>query len=332
MGWNARTSALALAAAVGVGGCLQLFFLGFSGARYARPVQVSAAPEIRELFRRALPGMIAQSGPQLLLLAGAVVASASPAAVSWIYFASRLVELPLGLVSAATGAVLIPRLSGSSGDDHRAAASTSAAALQLSLGLALPASVGLVLLAHPIVALLLERGAFTPGDTHATALALAILATALPALALTKPLAAIFFARGQMLQPMIATLAGLLITLSAAALAHPHHGYIGVAVAISIGSWLIALWLGAVLKARNDHAVEARTGRNVAFIGLSSVAMGAALAAAQWHIPVTDTAGLLPRAIALGTLIALGMLVYAACLRLLGVIDFRVIRSAFGER
>ncbi len=108
---SATQSALILAAAVGAAGCLQLIFLGFSGTRYARPVRVSLDPEIRALFCRALPGMIAQSGPQLLLVAGAVVASASPAAVSWIYFASRLVELPLGLVSAATGAVLIPRLS-----------------------------------------------------------------------------------------------------------------------------------------------------------------------------------------------------------------------------
>ena len=107
--------------------------------------------------------MIAQSGPQLLLVAGAVVASASPAAVSWIYFASRLVELPLGLVSAATGAVLIPtterRQATPSRHDRRHA-------LQLTLGLALPASVGLALLATPIVALLFEHGAFTASDTQ----------------------------------------------------------------------------------------------------------------------------------------------------------------------
>jgi len=88
--------------------------------------------------------MIAQSGPQLLLVAGAVVASASPAAVSWIYFASRLVELPLGLVGSATGAVLIPELSAAR---DAAPAGASSAALQLTFGFALPASVGLGLLA-----------------------------------------------------------------------------------------------------------------------------------------------------------------------------------------
>jgi putative peptidoglycan lipid II flippase len=321
-GKSATQSALILAAAVGGAGCLQLIFLGFSGTQYARPVRVSLDPETRALFCRALPGMIAQSGPQLLLVAGAVVAAASPAAVSWIYFASRLVELPLGLVSAATGAVLIPRLS-------HAAPETSSGALQLTLGLALPAAVGLALLATPIVTLLFEHGAFTASDTQATATALTVLAGALPAFALTKPLAAIFFAREQMRQPVLATLASLAVTLAAAAVMHPRYGFAGVAAAIALGAWVSAIWLGAVLAAKNELAIGAAGVRNLAFIILASAVMGAAVAAAQGIIPVADTGSLLTRAIALGTLIALGLLVYAVALRLLGVVNFRIIRSAF---
>jgi putative peptidoglycan lipid II flippase len=318
---SATQSALILAATVGAAGCLQLIFLGFSGTRYARPVRVSLDPDIRALFCRALPGMIAQSGPQLLLVAGAVVAAASPAAVSWIYFASRLVELPLGLVGAATGAVLIPKLS--SGPSE-----TSSGALQLTLGLALPAAVGLALLATPIVTLLFEHGAFTASDAQATALALTVLAGALPAFALTKPLAAIFFAREQMRHPVLATLAGLATTLATAAVMHPRYGFAGVGAAISLGAWLTAIWLGAVLAAKNELALGAAGGRNLAFIILASALMGVAVAAAQGIIPVASTGSLLPRAFALGTLIALGLLVYAACLRLLGVVNFRVIRQA----
>jgi putative peptidoglycan lipid II flippase len=320
-GRSATQSALILAAAVGAAGCLQLIFLGFSGTQYARPARISLDPEIRALFCRALPGMIAQSGPQLLLVAGAIVASASPAAVSWIYFASRLVELPLGLVGAVTGAVLIPRLSS-------APPETASGALQLTLGLALPASVGLALLATPIVALLFEHGAFTASDTQATALALTVLAGALPAFALTKPLAAIFFAREQMRQPVLATLAGLAATLIAAVVMHPRYGFAGVAAAIALGAWLTAIWLGAVLAATNELAVGVKGGRNLAFIILASALMGAAVAAAQGIIPVAGTGSLLTRALALGTLIALGLLVYGAALRLLGVVNFRIIRQA----
>ena len=325
-GWRAAPAALALAAAVGGAGCLQLAFFGLAGTQYARPVRVSRDGEARSVFRRALPGMIAQSGPQLLLVAGAVVASASPAAVSWIYFASRLVELPLGLVGAATGAVLIPRLSVVSDDGRSASASTTSTALQLTVALALPASAGLALLAQPIVAVLLQRGAFTPADTQGTALALVILATALPALALTKSLAAVFLAREQARLPMLATLAGLLITLSGAMLAHPRYGHAGVAASISLGAWLIAIWLGAAL--RSELRADAAALRTLAFITLASALMAAAIAAAQRVMPLGETGSLAMRALELATLIALGIIVYGGCLRLLGVVDLRLIRRA----
>jgi putative peptidoglycan lipid II flippase len=323
---TATTAALALAATVGAAGVLQLVFLGVSGTRYATPVRVSLDAETRALVCRAIPGMVAQSGPQLLLVAGAVAASASPAAVSWIYFASRLVELPLGLVGSATGAVLIPELSGARAVDASLPAGASSAALQLTFGLALPASVGLGLLATPIIQLLFEHGAFTPADTRATALALTLLATALPALALTKPLSAIFFAREQMRQPMLATLAGLIVTMAVGEFAWPHFGHAGVAAAISLGAWLIAIWLGIGLGMRGELPIDTRAIRNLAFIVLAAAAMEVVVAYAQGLVAVTD--GVWSRLLALGTLIALGMIVYVACLRLLGVVNFRIIRRA----
>lgn len=326
---SAPQSALLLAAVVGAAGCLQLIFLALSGAQGAKPVQISFDPEIRRLFCRALPGMIAQSGPQLLLVAGAIAASTSPAAVSWIYFASRLVELPLGLVSAATGAVLIPKLSGAAAGNDRNPPAASSMALQLSAGLALPAAAGLALLANPIVALLFERGAFTAADTHATAFALTMLALSLPALALTKPLSAIFFAREQTSQPVMATLAGLAATIATAAVAHPRYGYAGIAAAISLGAWVIAIWLGAVLAARKELSIGTAGARSLALILLASLIMGAALAAALQIVPGAATGSAWTRASALAALIALGLIVYAACLRLFGVVKFSIIRSAF---
>lgn len=319
----AVTAALALAAVVGAAGCCQLIFLGISGTRHAKPVRLSRDSEIRKLFRRALPGMVAQSGSQLFLVAGAVIASASPSAVAFLYFASRLIDLPLGLVGAATGAVLIPRLSSAAAGD------TSSSALQLTLGLALPASVGLALLASPIVALLFEHGAFTASDTEATARALIILAAALPAFALARPMSAVFFAREQMTQPLIATLAGLVATVVAALLAQPGYGYAGVAAAISLGAWVTAFWLGAVLAVRNELAIDAAGWRSAAFIVVACAFMGVAIEAALKIVPIVEANDIWRRAVALGTLIALGMLVYAACLRLFGVVNFRFIRRAF---
>ena len=66
--------------------------------------------DMRGFLGKAIPGMTAGAGPQLLVLAGAVIASSSPAAVSWLYFANRLIELPLGIVGVAMGSVLVPEL------------------------------------------------------------------------------------------------------------------------------------------------------------------------------------------------------------------------------
>jgi putative peptidoglycan lipid II flippase len=324
-GWNEQSSALALAATVGVAGCLQLAFLGLSGTRYATPIRVSRDEDMRTLFRRALPGMIAQSGPQLLLVVGAVTASASPAAVSWLYFASRLIELPLGLVGAATGAVLVPKLSSASETTEKA--ETSSTALQLAFGLALPASVGLGLLATPVVQLLFEHGAFTADDTRATALALTILATALPALVLAKPLTAIFLAREETRQPLLATLAGAGVTLVASEFTHPFYCYAAVAGSISLGAWLITIWLAVALARSNALPVDTAAIRSFAFIILATALMEVAVASAQRIIGAGDDT--LNRATTLTALITLGMIAYVACLRLFGVVKFRAIRRAF---
>ena len=130
---------------------------------------------------KAVPGMIASSAPQLLMVAGAIIASASPSAVSWLYFANRLIELPLGIVGVAMGTVLVPELSRAvRGEDRAAVAHAESRGLELAVGLALPATLGLIVLGEPIVRLLFEHGAFTAGDTAATAQALMWLALACP--------------------------------------------------------------------------------------------------------------------------------------------------------
>ena len=65
---------------------------------------------MRGFFAKAIPGMIASAAPQLLVVAGAIIASSPPSAVSWLYFANRLIELPLGIVGVAMGTVLVPEL------------------------------------------------------------------------------------------------------------------------------------------------------------------------------------------------------------------------------
>ena len=205
-----------VAATVGVAGLLQLSMLVLRrGEGIATPLRISFDKEIRGFLGKAAPGMMASSAPQLLMVAGAIIASSSPSAVSWLYFAGRLVELPLGIVGVAMGTVLIPELTRAvRSEDHAGVAHAESRGLELAVGLALPATLGLIVLSEPIVRLLFEHGAFTADDTAATARALMWLALALPAHVLVKALSPAFFAREDTMTPLLAALKGVVLAVA----------------------------------------------------------------------------------------------------------------------
>ena len=121
---DAAFAALVIAATVGIAGLLQLSILVLRrGGDVATPLRISFDAEMRGFFGQAIPGMIASASPQLLVVAGAIIASSQPSAVSWLYFANRLIELPLGIVGVAMGTVLVPELTRAlRGEDHTAVA------------------------------------------------------------------------------------------------------------------------------------------------------------------------------------------------------------------
>src|SRR6266446_3756425 len=102
LGWrhDAAHAATVIAATVGIAGLLQLrpLLTRRGGGSVATPLRISFDTEARGFLGKAVPGMIANAGPQLLAVGGAIIASSSPSAVSWLYFANRLIELPLGIV------------------------------------------------------------------------------------------------------------------------------------------------------------------------------------------------------------------------------------------
>ena len=201
--------------------------------------------------------MIASSTPQLLVVAGAIIASSSPSSVSWLYFANRLVELPLGIVGVAMGTVLIPELTRAlRSEDHvRRRACANRAASNSRSGLALPATLGLILLSEPVVRLLFEHGAFTSADTAATAHALMWLALGLPANVLVKALSPAFFAREDTLTPLVATLKGVAFAI---------------VLAVLLGHWFGASGIAAAHRARGvEHRAQPDPPRSAETFGFS---------------------------------------------------------------
>jgi putative peptidoglycan lipid II flippase len=323
---DAVDAAQIIAATVGIAGLLQLSVLVLRrGGTVATPLRIAYDAEMRSFLARAIPGMVASSAPQLLMIAGLIIASTSPSAVSWLYFANRLIELPLGIVGVAMGTVLIPQMTRAVRSGDRAAiADAESRGLELAVGLALPAMLGLMVLSEPVVRLLFEHGAFTAADTAATAQTLTWLALALPAHVLVKALSPAFFAREDTLTPLLATLKGVVLALALAVVLGHFFGSGGIAAAIALGAWSTAVTLIRRGAETFGFSIDTEARRRLPRLVAAALAMGALLwLMARLVLPPEAGAHGLAQAAVLAILIAGGIAIYGLFLRLFGITGWR---------
>jgi putative peptidoglycan lipid II flippase len=341
IGWktDAADAALVIAATVGIAGLVQLLILVLrpGGNRIARPLRVGFDQQMRGFLAKAVPGMIASAGPQLLVVGGAIMASSSPSAVSWLYFANRLIELPLGMVGVAMGTVLVPELTRALRvGDQKTMIHAESRGLELAVGLALPATLGLIALSEPVVRMLFEHGAFTAADTAATAQALTWLALGLPAHVLVKALSPAFFARDNTTTPLLATLKGLAVAVVLALLLGRLFGAGGIAASIAAGAWSSALVLIRRGAATFGFSIDAAARRRLPRIVAAALVMGGLLWLAAplvlAFVPALGTNGHgLAQALAVAMLISGGAAIYGLLLALLGVIRWDEAVSAIRQ-
>jgi len=315
-----------IALAVSVAGIVQLLAAAaiwlMTGRRWHRarsPVRDQAGA----FFGRALPGLIATSIPQLKLIAATAIVSASPAAVSWLYYANRLYELPLGVASIAVAVVIVPRIAVSVHTRNEGQfASAQSRAYEIAFGLALPAATGFALLAEPIARGLFERGAFGAQDTAAVAAALVAICAGLPGHVLEKVFGAVSFAHEDTHTPMLAALTGLAAAIIGGVLLFPRLGYIGVATSIAVSGWVGAGLLGVLLFRRRWLRIDAEARRRLPRICLATIAMAVVVGYANYVIGRGGATSVARLAI-LAALVILGVAVYFAALRLLGVVTLK---------
>lgn len=215
-----------------------------AGLRFAwhRPRR---SPAERRFFRLFLPGVLAAGIGQINLLIGTSIASAQAGAAAWLYYADRLYQLPLGVIGVGLGVVLLPRLARDLAADRRSAAQASQQqAVRLALYFALPAALGLYLLAAPIMQVLFERGAFAPADSAAAAAALRAFVWGLPAFVLVKMLQPLFFAQGDTRGPMWDGAGGVAVNIALSLLLFAALGHVAIALATSAAGWvtLALMW------------------------------------------------------------------------------------------
>ena len=214
---------MALAWGVFAAGILQLAFHLPSLARLKllpRPRWHGGHEGVRRVMKLMVPTLFGSSVAQLNLLLNTVVASMLVGgSVTWLYLGDRLLEFPLGMFGVAIGAVILPHLS-----SRHAAADPEGYSRALDWGfrlcllIAVPACLGLLLCAGPLVATLFQYGRFTAYDTQMAQLTVVALSTALPAFLLVKVLAPAFYSRQDTRTPVKAGVAAVVANVAATVL------------------------------------------------------------------------------------------------------------------
>jgi len=209
-------------------------------------------PGVRKVIYLMIPGIIAGGVSQINMLIDTILASLLPTgSPSWLYVSDRLMQLPLGIFAIAIGTVILPRLSSLFvSEDKTSFSNTLDWSIKLVLIIGLPAVIGLVLLAEPIILILFERGEFNSGDSLQASYSLIALAFGLLAFMLIKILTPSFFARQQPKKPMYVALASMVLNAILAWMLgfNLGYGHVGLALASSISAFFTVLTLLFLLR------------------------------------------------------------------------------------
>ncbi len=307
-----------LAIGVILGGALQVVlqipFLKRLGVSL-KPAWRPAHPAVKRMGRLMLPAIFGSAVYQVNQFVGTLLASFLPeGSVSWLYYADRLVQFPLGVFAIAVSTAALPSLSRQAAEESlHAFKETLGYAMRLVFFITLPAMTGLIVLGPLIVRVLFERGAFDPEATRMTAFALTLYSVGLWAFSGIRVLVAAFYALQDTITPVKAAVAALFLNagLSLALMGPLAHG--GLALALSLASGVQFLVLGVFLQ----RYAPGWTGKDMV-VSLTRSAGGSAIMGAVlwggyrlWWEPGPETA--LPELIlGLAGLVGAGCVVYFA--------------------
>ncbi|MCA8930311.1 MAG: murein biosynthesis integral membrane protein MurJ, partial [Alphaproteobacteria bacterium] len=274
-----QTPGHVLSVAVALAGLAQLVLMAWAMRRAGfalRLVPVRLDPVVRRTLRLLGPGAVGAGALQLNMLVNTLIASLLPVgAISYLYYADRIYQLPLGVIGIGIGTALLPSLSRALKGETAAAANAALnRALELSLFLTLPAAVALAVIPEAIVRVLFQRGAFAATDTVATAWVLAAYAVGLPAFVLVKVLSPGFFAREDTATPVKIATASIALNIALGFALYRPLGVVGLAVATTVASWANALALGWLLHRRGDWVADRGLARRAPRVLAASLAMG----------------------------------------------------------
>jgi putative peptidoglycan lipid II flippase len=251
------------------------------GFRYS-PVIDFRDPELGEVLRLMVPGTLGLAAVQINVFVNTYLATTQPeGSVSWLGYAFRLMYLPIGLFGVSIATAALPTIARQAGDaDRTAIRETVSRGLRLMLSLNVPATVGLIVLAQPIVELIYERGEFGPADSIATAAALMFYAPGLLGYSAVKIASPTFYSLKDSRTPVIVSVISVAANLALNLWLVRILSFRGLALGTAIAAVLNAVILLALLGRRLDGL----DGRGIAVSGLKIGAASALMGAGVWLI------------------------------------------------
>ena len=337
MGFDLATVAVGWAVGTLLGGLAQFLVqvppLWRAGWRF-RPEWAPGDPGIRAIAGLMAPATMGLAAVQVNIFVSTIFASHEPGAVSWLTYAFRILYLPIGVFGVALGTIATTGLARrAAAGDMEGLRETLRQSLRMLAFLTLPATVGLVALAVPIIRLLFERGRFGAHDTERTAAALTLYAVGLVAYTGVKVLAPAFYSLGRPRVPLAASASAVATNLVVILALHPRIGYRAVALGTSLGALVNAI----VLLASFERGVGGLRGGGMGGPLAKMVAAAAVMGPAAWAVCVAmerfvGTQGIVAQAVTGLVPVAAGALFYLAAARLLRIPEASALLSVLRRR
>ncbi len=283
--------------------------------------------DVKKFFMALGPATLGSMGTQVALFADTIIATfLASGALSALYYADRLNQLPIGVIGIAVGTVLLPEMSNRlAAGDHAGASRAQHRAIELTLLLAMPFVAAFLTVPDVIMRALFARGAFSVANADAAGATLAAYALGLIPFVLIRSAVATFYARGDTATPVKAALIGVAVNVALKIALMGSFAQVGLALGTAAGAWInLLLVLGFAHRA---GLVDLR-GALMMSVGKLLLA-GLVLAASLWGAalalaPFIATLKILPQETLLGALTIVGIIVYSAVLLLLfGIRWFR---------
>ena len=321
------TPAHALSYAVFIAGIVQLGWLVAICMRSdAMPAFTSPrlTRQVRTMLLLMAPAALGSGVQQLNLLIDVIIASHIPDAVSYLYYADRITELPIGMIGVAVGTALLPMMSRQiRAGETEAARSSMNRALELVLLFGLPSTAALLVIAEPVIRTLYFHGAFTAEDVIATKNTLIAFTLGLPAFLAVKIFAPGFYANHDTKTPfkiaIVCVAVNLFFNLTLVYIFH--FDYVGMALATTIAGWVNVASMAWILHKRGSFVPDALLVARLTKLLIASALMAAALLITEGYFTAMYHEGMLMKIVALSSVIAIGLGVYGVAVLSLRAYD-----------